>query len=824
MKRTLDLTVHYYRYAHDYTGWSLWLWTPGDKPVPVEIFPCDTNHFGLTFVIPAAVLKNRPAVGFLPKFKNWSAKDTPDRILTDCSASSVYILQGDRDLYFSEPPRIPRIRSAFVDSSTEIWITLNTSAPLSTVSPETLSLTANGTPVPVSRIITADANGDDSLSFNVIPESPLDPESARTGLVRIGLLDTSAVTAMPRYIFDDPCFYFDDWLGCRYTGSNTTFRVWAPAANSLDLVLSKTVPLPSYGSAGPDQKIPMEYQGKGLWSLSLPGNFEHWYYRLYSMLAHDPGVPVPVYDPYARAIDRKHFACVITFDATAVSAGPSFAIGDAIIYEMHIRDFSRDDSSGIRQKGCFPGLHQPGTRCTRNNKIKTGLDHLQELGVNTLQLMPVHAFMIDKKEGEYQWGYMPEHFNAPEPSYASDGNGVTAVTELKTAIDRLHQAGFKIILDVVYNHTSEGPSHIRHFNGLVPDYFYRVKPDGSYWNGSGCGNEFRTEGPMAAKFILDSLEYWVSAYNVDGFRFDLMGLLDLSLMKRIISRLTTLKEFIFIYGEPWSGGDTPIAITSKGSQKDLGFSCFNDSYRVAISGGVFDPSPGFVSDGRMVDDIISGWKGSFDWFTGNATESINYVECHDDRTFRDKLSLSTFNAFPQLPAESILAMDRLGAFLVILAQGVPFLQIGQDFFRTKFGVHNTYNKGDDYNTICWYLKQEYFRLFEYYRGLITIRNHHPIFRLLHKKDIDSRLSFDIIKKSCFICMFDCTGLDDLWRQACAIINPLHEPCRVALPASSEPWHVFVENDTASPVPLHRLKGPLVTVNSHSATLLAVPGI
>jgi pullulanase len=820
MKQNPGITIHYHRYHSDYESWTLWIWKSGDAPEPLELKPSGQDSFGFVFQLDASYGASTSTLGFLPKFKDWEQQDGPDRILTDLSVSDVYILQGDSELYHEEPLRTPRIRSAYLDSVTELNIVINTAVPVETVSPGTLDISDHETGYEPSDIIPHASGNGMSAVFTVKLGNPVAPENVRQGMVSVQLQDTPAVSVIPRYVFDNPHFIFDGWLGPRVTQERTVFRVWAPAAAGISVVMNSSLPLPAPDDPAGDRSSPMKYIGSGVWELQRDGDYRNWFYRFDSTLASSPEQAIPVYDPYARAIDRKHRACVLIDDETPVTSSPDFPFSDAIICELHVRDFTTDESSGSPAKGIFPGLHACGTRYPRNLSVKTGCDHLLELGVNTLQLMPVHAFKIDGHEGEYQWGYMTEHFNAPEPGYASDDNGVTAVRELKQAIDALHRLGFKVTLDVVYNHSTEGPDFACHFNGLAPGYFYRVKPDGSYWNGSGCGNEFRSEGPMAKKFLLDSLIYWVTEYGVDGFRFDLMGLIDRKTMDEIVTVLKTVKPGIFIYGEPWTGGDTPTEVTGKGAQKGKGFSCFNDSFRVAVSGGVFDTSPGYVFDGRNRNDVICGLKGSPDWFTLNPPESINYVECHDDRTLSDKLSLTAYEHFPAMPAETQFALNRLCAFLVLFAQGVPFLHLGQEFRCTKFGEHNTYNMGDEYNKIRWNQKQDNYRLFMYYRNLVNLRREHALFRLPETAAVKRRITVKHAESPFLALALDGRGIDDPWRNALMLVNPTGSSWRFHLPKSSRKWYVYVEKDNADTTPFHSTARPDYRVFPYSASLLA----
>nr|HPO49130.1 type I pullulanase [Spirochaetota bacterium] len=364
----------------------------------------------------------------------------------------------------------------------------------------------------------------------------------------------------------------------------------------------------------------------------------------------------------------------------------------------------------------------------------------KELGINAVQIMPIQDFENEEHyEDSYAWGYMPTFFNTPDGSYSSDWRKDVKIKEVKEAINNLHKEGFKAILDVVYNHTAEGfhGDGIFSFNGFVPYYYYRFAHNGYVSNGSGCGNEFRSESPMGRKFIIDSLDYWTTFFDFDGYRFDLMGLIDLETMEAIVKKLKSRKEDIIVYGEPWTGGTTPIQPTYKGSQKNRGFSVFNDEYRDAIKGAVFDKKEkGYVQSkgGHYYDKIIQGILGSINTFAANPLETLNYVEVHDNNTLFDKLYFTkTENEEFEHPEGEILKeikmMHKLSAFLLLTSQGIPVLHLGQDFLRTKYGVENSYNAGDKINKIDWNRKKEFFDVFIYYKNLIEIRNNHPLFKI-----------------------------------------------------------------------------------------------
>ncbi|MCX7847130.1 MAG: type I pullulanase [bacterium] len=816
-----QLTIHYLRFLRDYEGWTLWTWITDDPGSAQEVHATHVDAHGAVFNVP--VPHDHVRVGFLPKFRQWEGKDGPDRFWEPGQPRTLYLIEGDEEVYTSAPPREPWLRRAYADTATLVHVTFNRPVGISEVRAELFEFWQGEEGLGVGRVRPTEVMGSQGRSYAVELACACDLEALRLGRVRVRWRHMRECVVLPRYVWDDPQWKCDLPLGPYVDAEHLFLRVWAPAAQMLRVVLGPQPPLPPPGDPHrlPQGGYEMEYKGRGVWELKLFGDYRNWYYRLESVLVHDPTRVVAVIDPYARAVDRRERAGVLVDDHTSVTAGPTFPFADAIIYEAHVRDFTNDVSSGVKHAGTYRGFVERGTHVPHVPEVSTGLDHLCALGVNTVQLMPVHLIDMDERESEHAWGYMPLHYNAPETVYASDRSPVTAVRELKEMVDALHRAGIKVVLDVVYNHSTESRTHAVHWNGLAPDYFYRARPDGSYYNGSGCGNEFRSEGTMARVFLLDSLKYWMREYGVDGFRFDLMGLIDIETMRLVVRELRSLRADVFLYGEPWAGGDTPIRVTQKGDQRSVGFSCFNDRYRNAIVGNVFDNSPGYVYDGRGREEIQGGWCGSGDWFTEAPSESINYVECHDNRTLRDKLADVSRAHQPEHSEEDRLAEDRLAAFLVLLAQGVPFLHAGQEFYRTKFGEHNSYNLGDRVNNVRWTLKAEYSPLYEYYRGLIALRKAHPLFRNRTRTEVEKRIFFGVVKPPYIVCELDGMSLGDSWRRALVLINPTPMSWSYAVP-EGRAWHVYVAGSRAAATPLYALGADhhVIAVPPRSAFLMA----
>ncbi len=413
----------------------------------------------------------------------------------------------------------------------------------------------------------------------------------------------------------------------------------------------------------------------------------------------------------------------------------------SVIYELSVRDFSMDENANFASRGKFLAFCEEDIRNSRGDEV--GLSYIKDLGITHVQLMPVFDF--DSDGCEYNWGYNPRFFNAPSCCYSVDN----AVLELRKLIAAAHKSGLGVVADVVYNHVFDaGKSN---FEQMLPSYFFRG--EGELSNGSGCGNEFASERSMAGKFILDSLEFLLREYHFDGFRFDLMGLLDVQTMRRIERRLRSINPSILLYGEGWTGGASPLperSRTVQGNAKRLPeIAFFNDSFRDAVKGNVFDKTDcGFVNgkaDLAHFEPIFAAVSGKFprNFWTKDPAQTINYVECHDNLTLFDKLKISLNGA----DLERILAAEKMAAALVFLSGGIAFFQAGQEFLRTKNFSENSYDLPDEINSIKWDLLSENRDLARYFRGLIAFRKR--FFGAFRGCDLEKKGNVFVLKNECF---------------------------------------------------------------------------
>ncbi|MCK4547810.1 MAG: type I pullulanase [Candidatus Eisenbacteria sp.] len=817
------LTVHYHRPAEDYRGWTLWCWDEKTDEDSGELRPVDSDDYGLVFKVTRARYGDGTQVGLLPKYGNWDSKDPPDRTWFPFMGDEVWILGGKEDLFTEMPDISPWIQKGLIDQADKVTAALSRPMPVEDIGPSVFGIRDHrGRKREIASARAVRPVGGKVLNVELSLHEPLDLTepigefSITAKGYKPGNLVLGAILDSEAYVSDVP-------LGAIYSPEKTVFRVFAPTAASVTLLVYDA---PRGGTA---RETAMRPAGKGVWEARIDDDLRGRYY----MLKADGSDPRfrpdrELIDPYSRCNTAHDGRGMIIDDHTPVADRPDFPIEEAVIYELHVRDFTIDPESGIQNRGKFLAFTETGTTLLGHSDIKTGVDHLVELGVNAVQIMPVQDFDNDESDEQYNWGYMPVHFNSPDGWYATRMDDATRVVEFKELVDALHRRGIRVIMDVVYNHTAEtSPARVFSFNGLAPGYYYRLREDGSFWNGSGTGNETRSEAPMMRRFIIESCRYWVTEYKVDGFRFDLMGLHDLKTMTQLVNELRAIDPNLLIHGEPWSGGDTPIRKTEKGSQRGKRFAVFNDHFRDAVKGGVFDQNPAFVQVGSHIDRIKAGIRGAVTDFADNPLEAIGYVACHDNHTFWDRLFLTTRNR-PDVTDEDRKRMDRMGAVLVLTSQGIPFLHSGQEMLRTKGGNENSYNVPDSVNMIRWRWKMENRDIFEYYKGLIALRKAHPMFRMTSRRAVMGNLKFlddDLgfpVPPRCVGYHLNGKNAGDEWDEGVVLYNADTRSAEFRIPPGGQ-WTIVVDEDEAGVAPVETgpstVSGLTVSVPGRSAMVL-----
>ncbi len=597
-----------------------------------------------------------------------------------------------------------------------------------------------------------------------------------------------------RGVLGDPAFVYDgDDLGHTYKASGTGFRLWAPAASGVDVLLYEAP------EGGLPQIYPLTADRGGTWVVEVPGDLKGKYYTF--RLTND-SCSLEIMDPYAIGAGvNGNRALVVDLSETnppgweSTVRPPFQSPTDAIIYEIHMRDLSMHSNSGIKHKGKFLGFTELGT--VGPDGVKTGLEHLKELGVTHVQLMPSFDFasVDERRPGQYNWGYDPKNFNLPEGSYATDPDGTARIKEFKRMVQALHQNGIRVVMDVVYNHTYVGASP---FESIAPHCYYRFHPDGRPSNGSGTGNETASEQPMVRKFIVDSVRFWAREYKVDGFRFDLMALHDVETMKQVRAALNEIDPSILICGEPWTGGASPLEHSlrlQKGNQKGLGIGVFNDNFRNAIKGDNDGTHKGFATGaGMLTTSIQRGVAGSIQYdrwlsdFALHPSESINYVSAHDNLTLWDKIARSN----PHDTEADRIRMDLLAQAIVFTSQGVVFLHGGEEMLRTKGGHHNSYRAPDVVNQLDWSRKARYEAAFRYYQGLAQLRRAHPAFRMSTAEQVKRHLTFlEGLAPNTVAFLLDDHAGGDPWRRIMVVYNPNREAVEIPVPVGA--WSVAAKD-------------------------------
>ncbi len=592
-------------------------------------------------------------------------------------------------------------------------------------------------------------------------------------------------------------FYPGGDLGVIWTPEKTYVKIWAPTAHFIEIRLYKE------GEGGESfYKSNLQPVGMGVWSTVLMGDFEG---KFYTLKINDGDWLAETPDIYARCVGINGLRGMIfnplktNPENWKLDKGPRLkSFTDAVIYETHVRDFSIAKNSGIKNKGKYLGFTEEGTKTKRG--ISTGLAHLTELGITHVHLLPVSDFFTvdeEKPFEKYNWGYDPQHFNVPEGSYSTNPyDGTVRIREFKELVKSLHSNGIGVILDVVYNHTYFTKESA--FNQTVPGYFYRQKSDGSFSNASGCGNEIATERAMVRKFIIDSLKYWVEEYHIDGFRFDLMGVFDIDTMKMIREELDKLSPGLFLYGEGWAADHSPMPENMRAVKNNIsllpGIAAFNDDFRDALKGNHgLKKSKGFVSGLEMREEgikfgVIAATGHTqivYDYvettkkpWAAEPDQCINYAACHDNYTLWDKLKMS----LPKATDAELRKMVKLAGALVLTSQGVPFLQSGVDFCRTKKEDGNSYKSPDSVNQHDWDRKEQYYDVFQYYRKLIQLRKKHPAFRMRTAEEIRKHLNFCTQYQLGVVSYcIQAKEVGDTWEKVILVFNAKTIPVVISLP-------------------------------------------
>ena len=648
--------------------------------------------------------------------------------------------------------------------------------------------------------------------------------------------------------FESTYTYQGNDLGATYKTENTTFKVWAPTAESVKVQLYSTGSDEEEGSAKLGTYT-MTKGSKGVWSVVVQGDLKNVYY---TYLTDVNGNVEESCDPYARTTGvNSERAMVIDLDSTDpegwdkdVSPNRDMEYTDAIIYELHIRDLSINEESGVKDewKGKFLGLTQEGT--TNNKGIPTGLDHIKDLGITHIHLLPSYDFgSIDEtmteeeKEADtskqFNWGYDPVNYNVPEGSYSTnpyDGN--SRVSEMKKMIQTLHENEINVIMDVVYNHVYDAGNFC--FNEIVPDYFSRTNADGSYSNGSGCGNDTASERAMVRKYIIDSVKYWADEYHIDGFRFDLVGLLDAETINQVVDEVHKTHPDVIFYGEGWTmvtavEPSNTIMATQKNAYATPKFAYFSDTFRDFLKGKNDETTWGYVqgaTEGDQEGVLIECFKANTSWIK-NPTQVINYASCHDNYTLMDKINATKSSS----SFADRIKMNNLAASIYMLAEGIPLIHAGEEMLRIKVDsngniIHNSYNSPDYINSLKWgdLDSEDYQSVRDYYKGLIEFRKNHAALRLTTKTAVNNNVQEWYIEDN--VVMFEINGKGSIANEVAdkilVIFNSNNSSKTFSLSdygIGSGTWNICINDEAAGTDVLGTIKNNQVTVAPISAMVL-----
>lgn len=648
----------------------------------------------------------------------------------------------------------------------------------------------------------------------------------------------------------DKIYGYDGDLGAIYSKDKCKFILWAPTAENVQLAL--------YGDNGYDfdceakEVYTMSKGINGTWIVEINGDFNG---QFYNYLININGKISEVVDPYAKAVGvNGNRGMVIDLNTTnpegwEKDTKPELkSATDSIIYEAHVRDLSIDETSGISNeyKGKFKAL-TIWDSCIPGTTVKTVVNHIKDMGFTHIHLLPAFDFgSIDEnklEQPQFNWGYDPKNYNVPEGAYSTNPYlGDVRIKEFKEMVKALHEAGIRVVMDVVYNHTYNLDSCL---NNAVPGYYYRQDENGEYSDASACGNETASERYMFRRYMVDSVVYWAKEYHIDGFRFDLMGIHDIETMKLIREELNKIDSSIIMYGEGWTGGSSPLkeelAALKKNTYKfdKLQIAAFSDDCRDGVKGHVFyDEETGFVNGKDGLEETIKfavvasthhkdidkeNIVYSNEFWANEPYQTINYASAHDNYTLWDKLQIST----PNCTEEELIAMNKLIAGIILTSQGISFVHAGEEMARTKEDeegklVENSFESSDKVNKIYWDRKVKYKDLFEYYKGLISLRKEYKAFRMNTNEEIKENIHFlkkgvNFSENNLVAYIIDAKNIDIKCEKIAVIINANNKDVDVELEESN--WHVMVDEKTAGNEIIETIKDSKVNVSRKSIKVL-----
>lgn len=866
-----EIYIHYYRYDDNYEGWNIWVWQSLPSSLEGQAYSLakdDTatiiNYGGaVTKITLNDTLSDATRLGFIVRKGNWDQKDIDsDRFIeipltTPSSDMHIYLVEGDVKIGYAiddpaGPSKDPKFKQAYFKSLNTIYFE-STEA----IAETKIRVLSDSIPVSIESVDITGNKGVITLSSEV----DFSKEYMIEGLFSNDFLNQSSVSYDGIYdteAFNSAFAYQGDDLGATIKDGKTIFRLWAPISDSVTLNLYDSG-TPAYYSGGTDIPVSthaMNLDVNGTFYLEINQSL-HGYYYTYSVK--NGSKTNEVIDPYAKSSGINgirglivDFALVNPLDFTYDTRADNMESNvDAIIYELHVRDLTTHSSwnGSEENRGKYLGLIETGTTY---QGVTTGFDHIKELGITHVQLLPFFDYgVVDESKldiatyNAFNWGYMPLNFNVLEGTYSSDPyDGLKRIEEMKQVVTAYTKNDIRLNMDVVYNHT--GLSADSNFDLIVPGYYYRKTETGAFSNGSGTGNETASERSMMRKFMIDSTLFWATEYNISGFRFDLMALHDIETMELLAEELHKIDTSIMVYGEPWMGGTSPLAENMRADKANLDqidqVGAFNDDFRDAVKGSVFGSGlPGFIqgdftstniarirygiAGGTAHPDVVaSSLTAKKIWHT-SPNKTINYVTAHDNNTLYDKLYL-TLEEKNQL--DRIPSMQKQAASMVLLSQGVSFLHAGDEFLRSKPSAngkgfdHNSYESPDSVNQLRWDLKANPLEteIFKYYKGLISFRKNHPSLRMSESTDILANLNF-MYKDIEGIISYELTNTksNDDYERMLIIFNANAKKTKLKLPSDGG-WQLVINQDQSEDKIIETfLGGSKISMPAHATYVL-----
>ena len=830
----VTLKIHYHREDGDYEPWDVWLWPEGGEGAGYP-FEEEDGDMVATMSVPAGKTK----VGFIVRTQDWTKDIDMDQFIDISEVVSgtvhAYVesgVEGATKEYGDDVVTGTKLKNAVYDGKNTVTVLFT--GEITKDQEKTFYVIGRLGQTEVTEVTLAEKVSDSEYYYDLTIAEELDPNRN----YRVGFEEQEYQINMP-IIYSTPEFeskytYTGNDLGATYKKEATSFRLWAPTSEEAYVNLYKS------GDPWEDdliEKVPMKADENGTWVAEVTGDQAGVYYTYTAVI---DGLNVEACDPYARTtgVNGKR-AMVIDLEATNpegwdADKNPHAGepINDAVLYELHVRDFSVSDAGNIGDAGKFTAFTKTGTKTAGGNA--TGIDYLKDLGVTHIHILPFYDFgSVDENSPsseQFNWGYDPVNFNVPEGSYSTDPyHGEVRVSEAKEMVKALHDNGLSIVMDVVYNHVYSGKDFC--VNRLVPGYFSRINADGSYSSGSGCGNDTASERSMVRKYIVDSVCYWADEYHIDGFRFDLVGLLDVDTINEIVSEVHKTHPDVIFYGEGWSMNtdvtkEDVVMATQRASEKTPGFAYFNDNIRDGLKGSVFSTGEtGWASGSRGKEkEMISSFMAQESW-SKNPSQIVQYTSCHDNNTLIDRIAV----ARTDLTRAEWIKMSNLAAAFYLTAEGIPFMQAGEEILRTKVkedGTYdsNSYSSGDAVNCIKWENLDdpEYQANLEYYKGLMAFRKAHPILRLSSAEAVETHVvpNFDDETKLISFRMSNADGdiQGENAKEIMIVFNAAQEE-KTFLIGSGE-WDVCAKGIKAGTASLEKVDGSKdITIEPLSAMIL-----